>query len=143
MKVQPKYPNIMKTNTLVPELYCTDLQESLRFYVDILNFDILYQRKDENFACLQSNGAQLMLDQIGFTRDWLTASLERPFGRGVNLQIQCTNIDSLYDRVQQNNLPVFLQLETKTYTVNGQPETVKQFIVQDPDGYLLRFQQDT
>jgi len=45
----------MKTNTLVPELYCTDLQESLRFYVDILNFEILYQRKKEKFAYLQLN----------------------------------------------------------------------------------------
>jgi hypothetical protein len=35
--------------------------------------------------------------------------------------------------------PLFLRPETKTYRVGEGSVTVRQFLVQDPDGYLLRF----
>ena len=38
--------------------------------------------------------------------------------------------------------PLFMAPETKTYRVGGAGLEVRQFLVQDPDGYLLRFSQE-
>lgn len=35
---------------LVPELYRSDFEHSLRFYVELLGFRILYDRPEEKFA---------------------------------------------------------------------------------------------
>ena len=55
----------MKTIGLVPELYVSDLLKTLSFYVDILGFEILFQRSEEKFAYLQRENAQMMFEQIG------------------------------------------------------------------------------
>lgn len=47
-----------------------------------------YQRPEDGFAYLDSNGAQVMLEQADpDAGQWLTAPLSKPFGRGINLQI--------------------------------------------------------
>src|SRR5882724_8615886 len=42
---------------LVPELVCSDFQESHRFYADLLGFRVLYSRPEERFAYLEREGA--------------------------------------------------------------------------------------
>ena len=48
---------------LVPELHCSDLDESLAFYVGLLGFRILYDRPEDRFAYLDRSGAELMLEE--------------------------------------------------------------------------------
>lgn len=74
-------------NALIPELSVTNFQTSLDFYTRLIGFSILYQRSEEGFAFLQLGSAQLMIDQLGKGRDWKTAELVAPLGRGVNFQI--------------------------------------------------------
>ncbi len=69
---------------LVPELLITDLATSLNFWITLCGFEVLYDRPEEGFAYLHLGTAHIMLDQIGMSRDWLPATLERPLGRGVN-----------------------------------------------------------
>jgi catechol 2,3-dioxygenase-like lactoylglutathione lyase family enzyme len=132
------------TTTLTPELYCTDIKISLAFYTDILGFSIQYRRPEEGFAMLERQGSRIMLDQIvpGDSRSWIAAPLERPFGRGINLQMETTAVDELYTRVQKAGATIFLPLEAKWYRADDMELGNRQFIVQDPDGYLLRFFQD-
>jgi len=130
------------TQCLVPELYCTDLKASLDFYVSKLGFTISYERPEDHFAYLEYQGAELMLDQIGESRDWLTGEMEPPFGRGINLQIQAKDVKGLYQKVLDTGLKPFLELEEVSYRVGEEEQAVRQFLIQDPDGYLLRFQQD-
>ncbi|MAF97114.1 MAG: bleomycin resistance family protein [Micavibrio sp.] len=127
---------------LVPELYCQDITKSLAFYIDVLGFSIKYERKGEGFAYLMLGEAELMLDQLGETRDWLAAPLEPPFGRGINLQIKVEDVDALYKRFQDKGLDIFLEMEDTTYQCGKIAKVSRQFIVQDPDGYLLRFFSD-
>lgn len=61
----------MNYATLIPELAVTNCNASLKFYCDILGFTIVYERKDEGFAFLERDGAQLMLDEIGKGRTWM------------------------------------------------------------------------
>lgn len=132
------------TTPLTPELYCKDIKISLHFYTQILGFKIQYQREEEGFAMLEREGARIMLDQIlpGSARTWLVAPLEFPFGRGINLQIETARVDELYEGVQKNGAQIFLPMEEKWYRCDDIYLGNRQFIVQDPDGYLLRFFQD-
>jgi catechol 2,3-dioxygenase-like lactoylglutathione lyase family enzyme len=132
------------TTTLTPELYCTDIKISLAFYTDILGFSIQYRRPEEGFAMLERQGSRIMLDQIvpGDSRSWIGAPLERPFGRGINLQMETTAVDELYTRVQKAGATIFLPMEEKWYRADDMELGNRQFIAQDPDGYLLRFFQD-
>ncbi|MEM7493599.1 MAG: VOC family protein [Pseudomonadota bacterium] len=127
---------------LVPELYVTDLEISLNFYVGLLEFEILYDRPVEKFAYLKKNLAEIMLEEpVG--RAWLTGELEHPFGRGINFQIEVDDIHALYDRCVASKARIFLALETKTYARGNDTVSQTQFIVQDPDGYLIRLAQST
>lgn len=132
----------MKTIGLVPELYVTDLWRSLAFYRDILGFRILYQRAEDNFAYLKREHAELMLDQLGESRDWIAGDLQRPFGRGINLQIEVSDVDGLHKAIRDGGFRPFLALEEKWYRRDDRFLGNRQFMVQDPDGYLLRFYQD-
>ena len=132
----------MKSNSLVPELSITDYQKTLHFYTEILGFKIEYQREEEGFACLSLGESQIMIDQIGLTRTWMTGELEYPLGRGINLQIEVPDVDKLLKRLHQNNISLFMELEEKWYRKDDVEVGNKQFLVQDPDGYLLRFFED-
>jgi len=124
---------------LVPELLVSDLAASLDFWVALCGFEVAYERMDEGFAAIALGSAHVMLDQIGLGRDWVTAPLERPLGRGVNLEIAVPSLAPLLERLAGAGWPLFLEPEEKTYRTGGTEVRVRQFLVQDPDGYLLRF----
>ena len=71
--------------------------------------------------------------------NWTTGKLEYPFGRGINISMSVSNIDKMYKELKENNIEFFLELEEHSYRVNDKIEVDKEFIIQDPDGYLLRF----
>ncbi len=131
---------------LVPELYCSDLSASLAFYVDLIGFKIMYDRPEDGFAYLDYDGAHLMLEETpeGSTSDrsWWTAKPEKPYGRGINLQIEVSDVDVLYIAVNQVAHPLFRPMEDRWYRMDAAETGVRQFLVQDPDGYLLRFFSD-
>jgi catechol 2,3-dioxygenase-like lactoylglutathione lyase family enzyme len=129
----------MHAPKLVPELACSDIERSLAFYTKVLGFAVVYARPEECFAYLDRGGAQLMLDQMDVGRTWSAAELEHPYGRGVNLQIEVPDVDGLYEVVQAAAAVIFLAIEDKWYRRDDVLVGNRQFIVQDPDGYLLRF----
>jgi catechol 2,3-dioxygenase-like lactoylglutathione lyase family enzyme len=125
---------------LVPELVCTDVRVSLDIYCRVFGFKILYARPEQGFAYLDMNGAQIMLDQIE-DGSWLAAELSRPFGRGMNIQIDVENVDAIHRACHAEGLVIFRAMEEKWYRRDDVLLGCRQFIVQDPDGYLLRFAQ--
>jgi len=129
---------------LTPELYCVDISKSLPFYIDVLGFRIEYERTEEGFAMLERQGSRIMLDQLSSdpSLSWLAAPLERPFGRGINLQIRTDNVDELYKQVKISGSEIFLSIEDKWYRADDVYVGSRQFIVLDPDGYMLRFYED-
>lgn len=132
------------SNPLVPELSVSDWRASRRFYCDILGFAVEYERPEEGFSYLSLGEAELMIDQIGQGRDFDGGHLPDayPYGRGVNLQIRVPDLGSLGASLQAHGLPLLLQLEERWYRVNDREAGNRQFVVADPDGYLLRFFQD-
>ena len=124
---------------LVPELSVSDIAASRRFYCDVLGFAVRYERPEEGFAYLALDQAELMLDQIGEGRDWITGPLVPPLGRGVNFPIEIDAIDPICARLKAAGIAPFQPVETRTYRTATDQVTQRQFCVQDPDGYLLRF----
>lgn len=124
---------------LVPELLVTDLDASLRFWIGLSGFRILYDRPEESFAYLDRDGAHVMLEQIGAGRNWLPGELESPLGRGINFQISVASIAPLVEAFADASWSLFMPPEEKWYRSRVSRVGVRQFLVQDPDGYLVRF----
>jgi catechol 2,3-dioxygenase-like lactoylglutathione lyase family enzyme len=124
---------------LVPELVCADFRASLTFYRDLLGFTRLYGRGNPDFAYLERERAQLMLEQHESDGSWLTGPLERPFGRGLNLQIEASDLAPMLGALARAGWPLYRAPEEAWYRVEDRLEGQRQFLVQDPDGYLLRF----
>jgi catechol 2,3-dioxygenase-like lactoylglutathione lyase family enzyme len=118
----------------------SDRAASLDFYVRILGFAVRYDRPAERFSYLDFGGAELMIEQE--TDFWATALRERPYGRGVNLQIEVESIAPILERLQRAGVTLFRPVEDAWYRAGDRYTGNRQFLVQDPDGYLLRFFED-
>jgi len=130
-------------NNLVPEMLVSDLQQSLKFYRDVLGFKVEYERPENLFAFLSFNGSQLMLEQDdGEASPWRVGPLERPFGRGMNLSIECPDIVLLAHALVSAGYPLRKEIEERWYRHDAQEHGELNFLLLDPDGYLLRFTQD-
>ena len=126
----------MKFNKLIPELSVTNIDKSKEFYLT-LGFKIMYERKEDKFAFLELEGNQLMIEEIN--DNWNTGKLEYPFGRGINISMTISDIDKCYQDLVNKNITFFKDIMTNEYDVNGKTYLDKEFLIQDPDGYLLRF----
>lgn len=128
---------------LVPEFYVTDFQRSVAFYTEILGFSVAYDRPEERFAYLERDGAELMIEQtVDPTRMFNIGALEPPLGRGMSLQIEVGDVDRLYTAVCAAGAPMVRAMEERWYRGGAIEMGHRQFWVQDPDGYVLRFFQD-
>ena len=125
---------------LVPELDVFDLEQSQNFWCDVLGFQIAYQRPESRFMYIELQGSQLMLKQND--GNWETADLQRPLGRGINFQMFVDSVEPLLDSLENANWPLFRECHDAWYPIAGTERGNRQFLVQDPDGYLLRFAQD-
>ncbi|KMT52782.1 bleomycin resistance protein [Pseudomonas fildesensis] len=130
---------MMQRNKLVPELTVTDLSKSLEFWVSFLGFEVAYQRLEEGFAYLDLDGAQVMLEQVDpLANQWQTGALERPFGRGMNLQVDVAAVLPLLQRLDEAAYPLFKTCKDVWYRAGEVEVGQREFLVQDPDGYLVR-----
>ncbi|WP_339560221.1 VOC family protein [Pseudomonas sp. EA_65y_Pfl1_P113] len=130
---------MFERSKLVPELMVTDLESSLAFWVSCLGFEVVYQRPEDGFAYLDLNGAQVMLEQAApDAGQWLTAPLSKPFGRGINLQIDVVAVAAIIQKLGQAGFPLFRACKDTWYRANNVEVGQREFIVQDPDGYLVR-----
>lgn len=127
-------------NRMVPELTVTDFAASLHFYVEVLGFTLMIRRDNPDFAFISLGEAQLMLEQY-HAEGWNTAELVKPLGRGVNFQIEVDDIDPVLSRIRDNNVPLYRDLRENHYPAGETTHCQREFLVQDPDGYLLRFSQ--
>ncbi len=125
--------------TLVPELVVTDIARSLAFWCGLVGFDVRYDRPEEGFAYLGLGGADVMLDEYRpGSRYWLTRPMETPLGNGMNLQIEIPAVAPILDRLASAGWPLVMAVEDAWYRRGDQEIGQRQFVVADPDGYVLR-----
>ncbi|MFA6065535.1 MAG: VOC family protein [archaeon] len=130
----------MKFNKLIPELSVFNLEKSLDFYVNTLGFKLEYEREENKFVFLSFEGSQIMLEEGNGC--WQTGKMEKPLGRGINFQFETTSLDVLLKKLEKKNYPLYVKPQVNKYRVKNKIFVCKEFLVCDPDGYLLRFAQD-
>ena len=126
----------MKFNSLIPELTVSNIDVSKGFYTNI-GFEIMYERKENKFCFLQFENNQIMIEEQN--DNWNVGEMEYPFGRGINISMSVSDIDTLYINLKEKNIKFYLDLEVHKYRVDNKIYEDKEFLLQDPDGYLLRF----
>ena len=127
----------MDFNNLIPELSGFDILQTKNFYEE-LGFKIEYERQEEKFVFMSFQDSQFTFEQI-HDEGWNTGELIYPLGRGINFSIAVDDIENLYTLVKSKRLEIYKKLTKSVYLVNGIEEIQMEFLIQDPNGYLLRF----
>ncbi len=123
-------------NSLIPELSVSNIKKSKEFYQK-LGFQIVYERPQNKFCFLQLEKNQIMIEEIN--NNWQVGELNYPFGNGINISMSLSNIVDYYNKLKNNNISFFRPLKISEYEVAGQIYQDSEFLLQDPDGYLIRF----
>ena len=131
----------MYFNKIIPELAVTNLKNSINFY-KTCGFKIEYERPENKFVFISLDKIQFMLQEISTDDKWKLAPLSYPFGNGINFQLEVEDSEKIYNNLKKNNYKIAFDLEENWYRQDDQLLGNKEFLVQDPDGYLLRFSED-
>lgn len=128
--------NKIRYNSLIPEFSVSDILVSKKFYID-LGFEIVYERVEDKFCFLSLDDNQIMIEEVN--NNWNVGKLEYPFGRGINISMAVNDIDKFYNNVKNKGIKLYKDIAVSKYRVDDGYVCDKQFLIQDPDGYLLRF----
>ncbi|MGB8814186.1 MAG: VOC family protein [Paracoccaceae bacterium] len=125
---------------LMAEMMVSDFSTSLAFWTGPLGFDIAFTRPAQKLACLQrADGAQVMIYQRD--GDWETGPLATPFGRGAVIQVYVENVDEMATAFRAINHPFYVEPREKWRDWGDRLGGQREFLVQDPDGYLIMIAQ--
>ena len=133
--------NYLEFNKNIPELSVTNLENSLRFYLTA-GFKLEYDRPENKFAFISLGEIQFMLQEISNNDKWNVAPISYPFGNGINFQLEVDNVIKIYNDLKKSNYEIAFDIEENWYRQDNKVLGNKEFLVQDPDGYLLRFSED-
>lgn len=119
--------------TTIPFLWVSDIESSLKFYVDGLGFEIQQKwipKEKIEWCMLKQDAVSLMLQERkkmtqGFIPD------EGKVGIGISLYFMCEDAISIYKALIAKNIQV-----SKPFVSNGLWLTS----MKDPDGYQLHFE---
>ena len=125
----------------IPELSVTNLENSLNFY-KTAGFKVEYDRPENKFAFISLGKIQFMLQEMADNNKWDVAPLSYPFGNGINFQLEVENLDEIYNSFKNSNYKIIFDIEENWYRQDNKLLGNKEFLIQDPDGYLLRFSED-
>ncbi len=131
----------LEFNKNIPELSVTNLENSLTFY-KTAGFKLEYNRPENKFAFISLGEVQFMLQELSINDKWNLSPLNYPFGNGINFQLEVENINIIYNNLKKLNYKITFEIEENWYRQNNKLLGNKEFLIQDPDGYLLRFSQD-
>ncbi len=118
-----------------PMLAVSDMKKTIDFYTKSLGFELgicVPTPENPEYADLSKDGMVLMFiptKNIGI-------SGEEKLGTGVNLYLQIDgDIDKYYNKLKQKGVKIAVDIK-------NEPFGIRDFTVEDPDGYKLTFNQD-
>lgn len=123
-------------SNIMAEMMVSDFPAALAFWTGPMGFAVAFTRPAQKLACLtRPEGAQIMVcERDG---DWETGPLEPPYGRGAILQVYVADVLALHAAFTELDHPFFVPLREKWRDWGDRLGGQREFLVQDPDGYLV------
>lgn len=118
---------------LTPNLVVRDVQQSIAFYCDVLDFELdkhVPEQPPFVFASVRGGGIEIFLNDYNTVIQEYPAFKDVPLGGTLTLFLIMQGIDELYEEVRSKGRKIVMPIETKFYGV-------REFAIADPDGYLL------
>lgn len=134
----------MKFSDVTPNLIVSDIDRSLRFYREVLGFSVVTTVPDAApfvFVWLQRDGISVFLNAREGVNEDLPDLAARPLG-GTNTLFMVLEADSIESGVDalfaevSAKVTVVMPLKTQFYGM-------REFGIEDPDGYVILFAQRT
>ncbi len=121
---------------LIAEMMVSDYARTLAFWTGPMGFSVAFARPAQKLACVtRPEGAQIMFyERDG---DWETGPMEPPFGRGAVIQVFVADVDALAVAMIAAGVPLYVPLRDKWRDWGDRLGGQREFLVQDPDGYLV------
>ena len=124
----------MPFTKLTPNLIVADVSRSLAFYVDVLGFTRGFTVPDEGplvFGSVTSGPVEIFFNEsVTATKEYPSLG-GRPIGLSGTLFIEVADIASYYAQLEPR-VTIVTPLFTQWYGM-------KEFVIADPDGYLITF----
>ena len=132
----------MELTDVVPNLIVVDIDRSLTFYRDVLEFSLVTTVPEQApfaFVRLQRGGVTVFLNAAGSADDDLPELAARPIGGTATLfmTLEADSIDAGIDAL-------FRQIDRRTRVLmplTDQFYGMREFAIADPDGYVIIFAQ--
>ncbi|MGD7043133.1 VOC family protein [Jeotgalibacillus proteolyticus] len=118
------------------ELYTKDIEESIKFYQDIIGLE-LYGRNERsarfNYDCFSLLiTSDTLLDHNHYFK---RSAKNDKRGNGFELIIVVEKLEEVYQRCLDHSYPIEVEVEKYPWDMRG-------FKIADPDGYFLRITSD-
>lgn len=125
----------MKIEALTPNLKIENVRNTIAFYKDVLNFQVIMMlpAKEPIWALLQNNGATIMFQQ---TQSFETECphLSKVIGGSFFLYIKISELDAFYQKIK-SEVKIIKHPHVTSYKM-------KEFAIEDCNGYLLMFAEE-
>jgi len=121
---------------LTPNLLVANVERSLAFYVDTLGFARGMTVPDASpfvFASVTGGTVEIFFNDAAAAVKEYPAFAGRPIGATGTMYIEVEGVDALHDRLKAN-VPIAMPIATQFYGM-------REFAIQDPDGYVITFAQ--
>ena len=122
---------------LTPNLIVANVERSLAFYVDTLGFERGMTVPDASpfvFASVTSGPVEIFVNDAATAIKEYPGFAGKPIGATATLYIEMDGVDALHGRLRAAGVPVVMPLVTQFYGV-------REFAIEDPDGYLITLAQ--
>ena len=122
-------------NKLTPELLVEDIVDSVKFYTDVLGFEVSVQFPEDNpfFAIIKNGAVEIMLYERKPFADEIPEMREKPMGGSVALYIDLQDVIKLHNDIK-DKVQIVQELHETTYNT-------QEFSCKDLNGYVLMFAQ--
>lgn len=126
----------LRWNTLIAEMMVRDYPTALAWWTGLIGMATVFTRPAQKLALLQHpDGAQVMIyERDG---DWEVGLMEPPFGRGAVIQVFVVDVTAIHARFAATAHPFYVDLREKWRDWGDRLGGQREFLVQDPDGYLV------
>jgi len=121
---------------LTPNLLVANVERSLAFYVGVLGFERGFTVPEQSpfaFASVTGGPVEIFFnDAAGAIKEYPGFG-GKPIGATGTMYIEVEGVDALHDRLKPT-VPIVMPLLTQFYGM-------REFAIEDPDGYVITFAQ--